>query len=104
MEKAIEIEVANCFIPIWTGFASVPIMIYQFEYFIKALIKFYNVKSQTAPAGQLEISRARVNQILNLLKLDKKVIEEIESRGELLSSKDFTARKLRSIRNSKVHS
>ena len=52
-------------------------------------------KSQADLAQKLGISRARVNQILRLLKLDDNKIEYLRSLGDPLSSRIITERKLR---------
>lgn len=47
------------------------------------------------------ISRARVAQILNQLKLDFFIIKEIEKLGDPLKAKIITERALRLVHNSK---
>ena len=53
------------------------------------------VKNQAELARKLGISRARVTQILRLLKLDSFVIQELEKLGDPLKSKIITERMLR---------
>ena len=53
------------------------------------------VKNQAELARKLGISRARVTQILNLLKLDSLIIQELEKLGDPLKSKNITERMLR---------
>lgn len=57
------------------------------------------VKNQVELARMKSISRARVTQILNLLKIDLKVIKELEKFGDPLESKTITERMLRSYVN-----
>ena len=52
--------------------------------------------SQTALARDLGVSRARVNQLLRLLKLTPEVVESVIRMGDPLSSRKITERKLRS--------
>ena len=54
-----------------------------------------HVKNLSNLASQLGISRARVTQILNLLKLDSLIIQELEKLGDPLKSKIITERMLR---------
>ena len=53
------------------------------------------VKNQAELARKLGISRARVTQILNLLKLDSLVIHELEKFGDPLKANIITERGLR---------
>ena len=53
------------------------------------------VKNQSNLARKLGISRARVTQILRLLKLNSIIIQELEKLGELLKSKIIAERMLR---------
>ena len=53
------------------------------------------VKNQSELAKLKGISRARVTQILNLLKLDPLIIKEIEKLGNPLKSQIIIERKLR---------
>ena len=55
------------------------------------------VKSQADLARILGISRARVNQILRLLKLDDERIESLKEMGDPLSSQIVSERKLRQL-------
>ena len=57
------------------------------------------VKNQAELARKLGISRARVTQILNLLKLDSRIIQELEKHGDPLKSKIINERILRSYVN-----
>jgi DNA repair protein RadC len=53
------------------------------------------VKNQAELARIKGISRAKVTQILNLLKLDSLIIQELEKLGDPLKSKIITERMLR---------
>ena len=53
------------------------------------------VKNQSELAHKLGISRARVTQILSLLKLDSFIIQELEKLGDPLKSKIVTERMMR---------
>ena len=53
------------------------------------------VKNQSELAKFKGISRARVTQILNLLKLDSLIIQELERLGDPLKSRIITERMLR---------
>lgn len=53
------------------------------------------VENQAELARIKGITRARVTQILNLLKLKPKIIEELEKIGDPLKSKIVTERMLR---------
>jgi len=61
----------------------------------KEMIDSGEVKSQAELARLKEISRARVTQILSLLKLDSLIIQELEKLGDPLESKIITERTLR---------
>ncbi len=52
-------------------------------------------KNQSELAKLKGISRARVTQILNLLKLDSLIIQELEKLGDPLKSRIITERILR---------
>jgi len=65
----------------------------------KSMIDSGEVKNQVELARMKSISRARVTQILNLLKIDLKVIKELEKFGDPLESKTITERMLRSYVN-----
>ena len=54
-------------------------------------------KTQAELARTLGVSRARVNQILRLLKLDEERIESLKMMGDPLSSQIVTERKLREL-------
>jgi len=51
-------------------------------------------KNQSDLAKKLGISRARVTQILNLLKLDKNIINNFEQIGEPMDRKVISEREL----------
>jgi len=53
------------------------------------------VKNQSDLARKLGISRVRICQILNLLKLDSLIVQELEKLGDPLKSKIITERMLR---------
>ena len=53
------------------------------------------VKNQSNLARKLGISRARVTQILRLLKLNSIIIQELEKLGDSLKSKIIAERMLR---------
>jgi len=53
------------------------------------------VKNQADLARKLGISRARVTQILRLLKLDSLIIQELEKLGDPLKARIITERMLR---------
>jgi len=55
------------------------------------------VKNQSELAHKLGISRARVTQILNLLKLDKDALRQIEQIGDPMDKKVISERGLRDI-------
>jgi len=59
------------------------------------MIDFGEVKSQSELAKLKCISRARVTQILDLLKLDSLIVEELEKLGDPLESRIITERLLR---------
>ena len=59
------------------------------------MINSGKAKSQADLAKKLGISRARVTQILNLLKLDNEIINKMERMGDPLSSQVITERQLR---------
>ena len=61
----------------------------------KKMIDSGKVKNQAELARKLDISRARVTQILNLLKLNPFIIQELINLGDPLRSKIITERKLR---------
>lgn len=59
-----------------------------------------NVKKNQAELAKMKgISRARVTQILNLLKLKPQIIQELEKLGDPLKSQIITERMLRSYIN-----
>ena len=51
------------------------------------MIKTSEVKNQSGLAEKLGISRARVSQVLNILKLDEKLISIIEQLGDPMQGK-----------------
>jgi len=59
------------------------------------MIKNCEAKSEADLARKLGISRARVNQILKLLKLDSKIMKSVEKLGDPLTSRVVTERMLR---------
>ena len=59
------------------------------------MIDIGQVKNQSGLARKLGISRARVTQILRLLKLDSLIIQELEKLGDPLKSRIITERMLR---------
>jgi hypothetical protein len=59
------------------------------------MIDYGQVKNQSDLALKLGISRARVTQILNLLKLDSLIIQELERLGDSFKSRIITERMLR---------
>jgi len=61
----------------------------------KKMIDSGEVKSQAELARLKDISRARVTQILNLLKLNSNIIQELEKLGDPLNAKIITERNLR---------
>jgi len=61
----------------------------------KRMIESGDVKNQAELAQLKGVSRARITQILNLLKLDSLIIQEIEKLGDPLKSKVITERMLR---------
>ena len=65
----------------------------------KKIIESGKVKNQTALAKLKGVSRARETQILNLLKLDKLVIKEIEQIGDQMERRIISERQLRKIIN-----
>jgi hypothetical protein len=59
------------------------------------MIDYGQVRNQSGLALKLGISRARVTQILNLLKLDSLIIQELERLGDSFKSRIITERMLR---------
>ena len=55
------------------------------------------VKNQAELARIKGLSRARVTQILNLLKLDKRIIDNLEQMGDPMERKVISERELRKI-------
>jgi DNA invertase Pin-like site-specific DNA recombinase len=63
----------------------------------KEMIDSGEAKTQSELARIKGISRARVTQILNLLKLDKSIIDNLEQIGDPIDKKVISERKLRKI-------
>jgi len=61
----------------------------------KQMIDNRQVKNQSGLARKLGISRVRIHQILNLLKLDSLIIQELEKFSDPLKSRIITERMLR---------
>jgi len=61
----------------------------------KRMIDNGQVKNQSGLARKLGVSRVRVHQILNLLKLDSLVIQKLEKLGDPLKSRIINERMLR---------
>jgi biotin operon repressor len=80
-----------------------PIKTYRNPIFLarkwKSMLEIGEYSSRTDLARALGVSRARVAQLLRLLRLDPTVIEKITALGDPLSSQTVTERKLRPIVN-----
>lgn len=63
----------------------------------KEMIDRSKVKNQAELARLKGISRARVTQILNILKLDKSIIDKLEQIGDPMDKKVISERELRKI-------
>jgi uncharacterized phage-associated protein len=63
----------------------------------KEMIDSGDAKNQAELARIQGISRARVTQILNLLKLDKRIIDNLEQIGDPMERKGISERELRKI-------
>ena len=63
------------------------------------MIDCRKIKNQTELERKLDISKARVTQIINLLKLDSLFIQELEKLGEPLNVKIIAERKLQPYMN-----
>ena len=61
------------------------------------MISSGEANNQAELARIKNISRARVTQILNLLRLDKSVLDELEHIGDAIDRKVITERKLQKI-------
>ena len=61
----------------------------------KQMIDNGQVKNQSALAKLIGISRVRITQILNLLKLDSRIIQKVEKLGDPLKGRIITERRLR---------
>jgi hypothetical protein len=61
----------------------------------KKMIDLGEAKNQAELARIKVISRARVTQILNLLKLDKSIIDKLEKIGDPMDKKVISERELR---------
>ena len=59
------------------------------------MINNRQVKNQSDLARKLGVSRARVTQILSLLKFNSLIVQELENFGDPLKSKIITERMLR---------
>jgi hypothetical protein len=63
----------------------------------KEMIDSGDAKNQAELAKIKGISRARVTQILNLLKLDKNIIDRLEQNGDPMDKKVISEKELRKI-------
>jgi hypothetical protein len=63
------------------------------------MIDLREAKNQTELARIKDILRARVTQILNILKLDKRIINNLEQIGDPMDKKVISERELRKIIN-----
>jgi len=63
----------------------------------KEMINSGEAKNQTELARTKGISRARVTQILNLLKLDNDIIDNLEQIGDPMDTRVISERELRKI-------
>jgi len=70
----------------------------------KQMIDNSQVKNQSDLARKLGISRARVTQILNLLKLNKSIIDNLEKIGDPMNIKVISERELRKIIHKNLYS
>ena len=61
------------------------------------MIDFGEAKNQAELARIKGISRARVTQILNLLKFDKSIIDNLELIGDLMDRKVISEMELREL-------
>jgi len=61
----------------------------------KQMIDKGQVRNQSKLARKLGVSRVRIHQILNLLKLNPLIIQELEKLGDPLKSRIITERMLR---------
>jgi len=61
------------------------------------MIESGKAKNQSELAQLKDISRARVTQILNLLKLDKNIITRIEKIGDPIERRIVSERQLRDL-------
>jgi len=81
--------------------ASTPNKTYKNPIFLakeyKKMINLGEAKNQAELARIKGISRARVTQILNLLKLDKSIIDNLEQIGNPMDGKVISERELRKI-------
>ena len=68
----------------------------------KRMIDSGQVKNQSGLARKLGISRVRIHQILNLLKLNPLVVQELEKFGDPLKSRIITERMLRPYVNKSI--
>jgi len=65
----------------------------------KKMIDLGEARNQAELTRIKGISRARVTQILNLLKLDKKIIDNLEQIGDPMDRKVISEKKLRKTTN-----
>jgi len=65
----------------------------------KKMLDSGEVKNQAELARIKGISRARVTQVLNLLKLDKSIMDNLEKIGNQIDRKVISERELRKIIN-----
>jgi len=65
----------------------------------KEMINSGEAKNQAELAKIKDISRARVTKILNLLKLDKSMIDKLEQLGDPMDRKIISERELRNFIN-----
>jgi len=81
--------------------SSIPKKTYRNPFYLakeyKEMIDRGEVKNQAELARIKSISRARVTQILNLLKLDRNIIDHLEQIGDPMDKKTVSERKLRKI-------
>ena len=63
----------------------------------KKMIDLGEARNQAELARIKSISRARVTQILNLLKLDRSIIDHLEQLGDPMDRKVISERQLRKI-------
>ena len=69
----------------------------------KKILDSGEVKNQADLARMKDISRARVTQVLNLLKLDKSILNELKEIGGLMDKKFISERILRNFTHKKQY-